>query len=117
MNNAPLVGQVLRHKEVMKRLKVVYPPAFESASRGGVFWEVVNREALPKLSNLKVSNLIVSNPIVSNPIALPRMISKGEKEKQRKDLNKFIGQNVQGINKICLHKKGGGGRRPPPPFL
>ena len=28
------------------------------------------------------------------------MISKGEKEKQRKDLNKFIEQNVQGINKI-----------------
>ena len=38
------------------------------------------------------------------------MISKGEKEKQRKDLNKFIEQNVQGINKIGLHKKGGGGR-------
>ena len=45
------------------------------------------------------------------------MISKGEKEKQRKDLNKFIEQNVQGINKIGLHKKGGGGRRPPPPFV
>ena len=39
------------------------------------------------------------------------MISKGEKEKQRKDLNKFIEQNVQGINKIGLHKKGGGGLR------
>ena len=25
------------------------------------------------------------------------MMSKGEKEKQRKDLNKFIEQNVQGI--------------------
>ena len=43
------------------------------------------------------------------------MISKGEK--QRKDLNKFIEQNVQGINKIGVaasgrhvHKKGG--RRP-----
>ena len=45
------------------------------------------------------------------------MISKGEKEKQRKDLNKFIEHNVQGINKIGLHKKGGGGLRPPPPFL
>ena len=81
------------------------------------FWEAVNREALPKLSNLKVSNLIVSDPIVSNPTALPRMISKGEKGKQRKDLNKFIEQNVQGINKIGLHKKGGGGRRPRPPLL
>lgn len=30
------------------------------------------------------------------------MISKGEKEKQRKDLNKFIEQNVQGINKKGL---------------
>ena len=45
------------------------------------------------------------------------MISKGEKEKQRKDLNKFIEQNVQGINKIGLHKKGGGGRRPLPPLV
>ena len=52
------------------------------------------------------------------------MISKGEKEKQRKDLNKFVEQNVQGINKIGVaasgrhvHKKGGGGLRPPPPFL
>ena len=36
------------------------------------------------------------------------MISKGEKEKQRKDLNKFIELNVQGINKIGLRKKGGG---------
>ena len=38
------------------------------------------------------------------------MISKGEKEKQRKDLNKFIEQNVHGINKIGLHKKGAEGR-------
>ena len=29
------------------------------------------------------------------------MISKGEKEKQRKDLNKFIEQNVQGIKKMA----------------
>ena len=40
------------------------------------------------------------------------MISKGEKEKLRKDLNKFIQQNVQGINNIGLHKKGSGGQRP-----
>ena len=45
--------------------------------------------------------------------ALPRMISKGEKEKQRKKLNKFSEQNVQGTNKIGVaasgrhvHKKG-----------
>ena len=52
------------------------------------------------------------------------MISKEEKEKQRKDLNKFIERNVKGINKIGVaasgrhvHKKGG--RQPsaaPPPF-
>ena len=43
------------------------------------------------------------------------MISEGEKEKQRKDLNKFIQQNVRISNKISLHKGGAaaGGRRPP----
>ena len=50
------------------------------------------------------------------------MISKGEKKKQRKELNKFIEQNVQGINKIGvaasgrhLHTRGAAacGRRPP----
>ena len=52
------------------------------------------------------------------------MISKGEKEKQRKGTNKFIEQSVQGINKIGVaafgrpvHKKGGGGLRPPAPLL
>ena len=52
------------------------------------------------------------------------MISKGEKEKQSKNINNFIEQNVQGINKIGVaassrhvHKKGSGGLLPPPPFL
>ena len=52
------------------------------------------------------------------------MISKGEKEKQRKDLNKFIEQNVQGINKIGVaasgrhvHKKGGGGLKAAAPLF
>ena len=44
-------------------------------------------------------------------------ISSPSDEKQRKDLNKFIEQKVQGINKLGLHKKGGGSRRPPPPLF